>query len=141
MVCVFFAVVRYTASLATISGTRYAVTLQHPFFAFSLHRVSTHPPALSSTHPPTHPIAPAPTLTFPHPRPSESPFRCCSPLMSMSEEDILAYAGFDAAIFLRFYSLAFKVIHLSMYLVSIYVYLVINAWVDGNPWWPGAGGG
>lgn len=29
--------------------------------------------------------------------------------MSMPEETILEYAGFDAAIFLRFYSVAFKV--------------------------------
>lgn len=29
--------------------------------------------------------------------------------MAVSEEEILSYAGFDAAIFLRFYSLAFKV--------------------------------
>lgn len=32
-----------------------------------------------------------------------------SPLMAMSEEQILGYTGFDAVIFLRFYNLAFKV--------------------------------
>ena len=59
--------------------------------------------------------------------------------MSMSEEDILAYAGFDAAIFLRFYSLAFKVIHVSMYLctcLSSYQYMG-----EGKPVVAGRGGG
>lgn len=31
------------------------------------------------------------------------------PLMAFPEDDILTYAGFDAAIFLRFYAVAFKV--------------------------------
>lgn len=82
---------------------RAALHAQSPKLALS---VFLFPPSLALTLPVS--LAPSPALFyFCFARWSKPVLD--RPLMAFPEDDILKYAGFDAAIFLRFYAVAFKV--------------------------------